>query len=219
MHLKGIFQAFLGIRILSFRCSEFFLLSYTLKWYLTRNNQKDLTKMYIPINCYLKGITSSHSRKTMQGKLSQEIKTLKLFYTDVNLTEWKLMNSPNTISSTFVSWKPNTFSAWHVIIPWSSKRTSLIANWSAVIVWWLWSPPFLPCTDHLMFGVGLPDAEALSDKFPPSCIEICDGGLLVNRGGATDEIWKHINNIQKKHTSIKNALIKNANFIIILYTP
>lgn len=164
--------------------------------------------MYIPINCYLKGITSSYSRKTKQGKLSQEIKTLKLFYTDVNLTEWKLMNSPNTISSTFVSWKPNTFSARHVIIPWSSKRTSLIANWSAVIVWRLWSPPFLPCTDHLMFGVGLPDAEALSDKFPPSCIEICDGGLLVNRGGATDEIWKHINNIQKKHTCIKKCINK-----------
>ena len=41
------------------------------------------------INCYLKGITARHSklRKTMQGKLSKEIETLTLFYTNVNLTE------------------------------------------------------------------------------------------------------------------------------------
>ena len=39
----------------------------------------------------------------------------------------------------------------------------------------------------MIVGVGLPDAEALSDKFLPSLTEICDAGLFVNRGEATDE--------------------------------
>jgi len=68
----------------------FRILSFVLYFEIIDKKQpKDFAKMYF--NYYLKGTIplASHSRKTMQGKLSKEIETLKLFYTDVNLTEYK----------------------------------------------------------------------------------------------------------------------------------
>jgi len=103
----------------------------------------------------------------------------------------KQTHSPNTISFTWATRVPNMFSAWHVIIPWSSKRTSAISNVSSVSLNRLWLPWFPPCRDHVIFGAGFPAAEILSDSLAPSLIMMDGGILVVKRGGAVERWWCH----------------------------
>ena len=42
----------------------------------------------------------------------------------------------------------------------------------------------LPHKDHVIFGVGFPDAEILSERLSPSLTEMDEGILEVNLGGA-----------------------------------
>ena len=107
----------------------------------------------------------------------------------MEVTESEKIYSPNTISFTCATRVPNTFSAWHAIIPWSSKRTSIISNILPVRLNRLWLPWFPLCKDHVILGAGFPDAEILSDSLAPSLIAM-DGGILeVKRGGAVKRWW------------------------------
>ena len=40
----------------------------------------------------------------------------------------------------------------------------------------------------MILGGGFPDTEILSVRLPPSLMKMSGGGLLVNRGGAVEEL-------------------------------
>ena len=111
--------------------------------------------------------------------------------------------SPNTVSSISFSWTPNIFSARHVITPSSSNRTFFTSNLLSVILTRLLFPWVLLRIDQVILGCGLPDAEMLRVRLPPSFMKINGGGFLVNLGGAVDMI-NHIKSITTSCTNISN---------------
>lgn len=81
-----------------------------------------------------------------------------------------------------------------MITPLSSNRTFFISNLLPVILTRLLFPWVLLRIDQVILGCGLPDAEMLRVRLPPSFMKINVGGFLVNLGGAVDMI-NHIKSV------------------------